>query len=276
MIEIKEVFTKKDSCDFLDLPKRLFANHPNFVCPLDTDIENTFAPDKNPLFKNGEAARFLAVDGAGRVVGRVAVFIDRRMVGTFDCPTGGMGFFDCWEDEKTAFRLFETCQNWLTERGMEAMNGPINFGENHRFWGLYRSGDSPPVFGYFYHPPYYRAFFENYGFREYFNQEFMCADIRNFDFVERVVPGYESLMADKDFSCKHIGEVGEAQFTADFCAVYNRAWAIHTHFVPMQPSRFSSMLKKLKPVFDEELFWIAYHADRPIGIYLMLRDLNPF
>jgi hypothetical protein len=90
------------------------------------------------------------------------------------------------------------------------------------------------------------------------------------------VPGYEALMADEKFSCNHIGEVGEARFTADFCEVYNKAWATHTHFAPMQEHRFAALLRKLKPVFDDELFWVAYHAEKPIGIYLMLRDLNPF
>ncbi len=276
MVTTKEVLSKNDRREFLDLPKRLFAGHPNFVSPLDSDIENTFDPAKNPLFKNGSAIRFITLDEKGKTVGRAAAFIDNRTVKTFDCPTGGMGFFDCTEDQKTAFQLFETCQNWLAERGIEAMNGPINFGENHRFWGLCRSGESPPVFGQFYHPNYYHDFFENYGFCEYFNQEFMRADITNFDFLERVLPGYETLMMDKNFSCKHIGEIGEAKFTTDFCEVYNRAWVIHTHFTPMKTERFSSLLKKLRPIFDNELFWVAYHSDEPIGIYLMLRDLNPF
>lgn len=276
MITIKEVMSGQDRRAFLDLPKRLFRDHKNFVCPLDSDIENTFDPAKNHLFKNGEATRFLAQDTTGKTVGRVAVFIDHRTCGTFDCPTGGMGFFDSENDEKTAFLLFEACQNWLAERGMEAMNGPINFGENHRFWGLYRSGDGPPVYGHFYHPPYYLAFFENFGFHEYFNQAFMSADIRNFEFVERVLPSYEALMQDENFSCKHIGEVGEAKFTADFCKVFNAAWAIHTHFTPMKVARFAALLKKLRPVLDNDLFWVAYHGEKPIGIYLMLRDLNPF
>jgi len=36
--------------------------------------------------------------------------------------------------------LFDTAKDWLTERGMEAMDGPVNFGENLINWGLLAEG----------------------------------------------------------------------------------------------------------------------------------------
>ena len=47
-----------------------------------------------------------------------------------------MGFFECINDESVAFAMFDKCKAWLQERGMEAMDGPINFGERDRWWGL--------------------------------------------------------------------------------------------------------------------------------------------
>ena len=32
--------------------------------------------------------------------------------------------------------LFDTAREWLKSRGMEAMDGPINFGETDKYWGL--------------------------------------------------------------------------------------------------------------------------------------------
>jgi hypothetical protein len=50
------------------------------------------------------------------------------------------------------------------------MDGPINFGENDNFWGLLVEGFTPPSYGMNYNPPYYKAFFEDYGFETEYEQ----------------------------------------------------------------------------------------------------------
>ncbi|MEZ4904069.1 MAG: hypothetical protein R2822_21140 [Spirosomataceae bacterium] len=154
------------------LPVRLYQGNPYWIRPLDKDVEDTFNPEKNKSFKNGEAMRWIAVDDTGQTVGRIAAFINQNTVSKGnDQPTGGMGFFECIEDETVAFALFDTCKNWLSEQGMEAMDGPINFGDRDRFWGLLTEGfDKEPLYGMGYHFVYYQDFFEKYGFEIYFNQ----------------------------------------------------------------------------------------------------------
>ena len=42
--------------------------------------------------------------------------------------------------------LFDVAKHWLMQRGVEAMDGPINFGERDRWWGLVTEGfQEPPV-----------------------------------------------------------------------------------------------------------------------------------
>ena len=54
--------------------------------------------------------------------------------------------------------------------GMEAMDGPVNFGENLINWGLLVKGFEPQGFGMPYNKPYYQGLFEAYGFQVYFEQ----------------------------------------------------------------------------------------------------------
>jgi len=54
---------------------------------------------------------------------------------------------------------------------MEAMDGPINFGETDKYWGLLVEGFSHPSYEISYNPPYYQLLFESYGFQTYYNQE---------------------------------------------------------------------------------------------------------
>jgi hypothetical protein len=48
---------------------------------------------------------------------------------------------------------------------MEAMDGPINFGERDTWWGLVTEGFHEPLYRMNFNAPYYRELFENYGFR---------------------------------------------------------------------------------------------------------------
>ena len=66
--------------------------------------------------------------------------------------------------------LFDVAKHWLIQRGMEAMDGPINFGERDTWWGLVTEGFHEPMYRMNFNPPYYQQLFENYGFRVFFQQ----------------------------------------------------------------------------------------------------------
>src|SRR6056297_689228 len=169
--QIVEVNSDKRRKEFLELPVRLYKNEENWIRPLDNDIEDVFDPSKNKFFRNGDANRWLLLDNDDNTIGRVAAFYDKKTAGTYEQPTGGMGFFECINDKEGAFMLFNTCKEWLEARGMEAMDGPINFGDRDRWWGLLVDGyDYPPNYCMPYNFPYYKEFFEEYGFKNFFNQ----------------------------------------------------------------------------------------------------------
>ena len=140
-MKIAEVARPSDIREFLDLPVRLYKGNPHWIRPLDKDIESVFDPEKNKSFRDGQCARWILRDDAGLVIGRVSAFILNKIVHKGnDQPTGGMGFFECIENEEAAKILFEQCKSWLQARGMEAMDGPINFGSREKWWGLLVEG----------------------------------------------------------------------------------------------------------------------------------------
>ncbi len=106
----------------------------------------------------------------GTLIGRVAAFYSREKAGAEKIPSGGLGHFECINDQDAAFMLFDAAKNWLRTKGLKAMDAPVNFGENDNNWGLLVDGFTHPGFGMPYNFPYYRSLFENYGFRIYFRQ----------------------------------------------------------------------------------------------------------
>jgi hypothetical protein len=170
--------------------------------------------------------------------------------------------------------LFDTAREWLRERGMEAMDGPINFGETDKYWGLLVEGFTHPSFEISYNPPYYQGLFERYGFRTWFRQEGFHYDLtKPLDERFRKIAQW---VADKPgYEFRHFTWKEQDKFIADFAEVFNEAWAsFKANFEPLEPDYIKSTLKKAKAILDEEFIWLAYFEGKPIAIYLQFPDLN--
>src|SRR5688572_12797293 len=131
-----EVANAKQAREFINLPKQLYKNDPLWICPLDSDIEAVFDPSRNIFFSHGVCTRWLLKDKNDSTIGRIAAFVNNEKAHKNPQPTGGVGFFECINDIQAAHFLFDTAKAWLKSKGMQAMDGPINFGENDKYWGL--------------------------------------------------------------------------------------------------------------------------------------------
>jgi len=87
--------------------------------------------------------------------------------------------------KKQPICFFDTALNWLKERGMEAMDGPVNFGERDKNWGVLIDGFAQQNYGMLYNAPYYQKLYENYGFGYTSNNTLSGEMYRNEDFEPR-------------------------------------------------------------------------------------------
>ncbi len=270
-MKVISVTSKPQQREFLDFPSRIFKDDPHYIRPLDPDVEQVFDPAKNIFFKSGTCERFLFQNSAGQTVGRLAVFTNKKYRQAQ--PTGGIGFFDCVDDQATANFMFDYAKEWLQKRGMEAMDGPINFGERDRFWGLLIEGFTEPLYGMNYHAPYYRQLFENYGFQVYFNQ--LCFGRQVHDPVaQNFMDMHARLSKQPNIRALPLKKNNLDQFAADFAHVYNKAWAQHGEGKQMSELQAKKMFRSLKPAINEHISWFVYDQDEPIAMWLNIPDLN--
>jgi hypothetical protein len=274
-MQIVEVKTAKDSNDFLLLPLKLYKNDPNWIRPLDQDIDAVFDRKKNKFFRHGECTRWLLKDHSGETIGRVAAFINKRLADKNDQPTGGIGFFECINNKDAAFLLFDTCKSWLKERGMEAMDGPVNFGERDSWWGLMVSGFHPPGYKMNYNPPYYQDLFETYGFKLYFKQ--ICYALKVADRpAEKFYLRHENIKKNPDYKAVYLEKNQLAKFAEDFRTIYNKAWVKHGVGKELESKQVQQLFKKMKPVMDEKIVWFVYYKNDPVAMWVNLPDLNQY
>ncbi len=272
-MKLVEVSGKKTRRQFLDFVERIYKDDSFYVRPLDSEVEAVFDPAQNGFFKHGEAVRWILVDEKEVVIGRVAAFINKNKAYTFQQPTGGMGFFECIQNRDAAFMLFDQARDWLAAREMKAMDGPVNFGENDVNWGLLVEGFTHPGFGMSYNPAYYRAFFEDYGFRFYFEQVSNHLDLTK-PFPDRFWKIAEWCMRKPELSFRHFTYKDADQCIRDMKEVYDDAWKFHENFTPMDISTLRKGLEKAKSFLDPELIWFVYHEQEPIAFLVQFPDVN--
>lgn len=274
-MKLIEVTTKEQIHEFLNFPVRLYKNEPHWIRPLDKDIESVFDREKNKTFRHGECIRWILADDKNETIGRVAAFINNKTVNKAnDQPTGGFGFFDCINDQKAAFFMFDACKEWLKARGMEAMDGPINFGSRDRWWGLLIEGfDRDPNYQCNYNFPYYKDFFEAYGFQVYFYQLMFWRTVMG-PLSQRLHEKAQLMAKDPDYEFRHLKK-SEVDKLADYMLeVYNKAWGKRGDNPEMTSAQAKLIVKQMKPIMDLKLLYFGFYKGTPVSFFLSLPEIN--
>ncbi len=270
---LTEVKSSSDEKDFLLLPLKIYKDDPNWIRPLDKDIKSVFDPAKNKFFRHGQCTRFLLKDDKDELIGRIAVFINEKTSKKETQPTGGIGFFDCINDKRAAHILFDQCKRWLMERGMEAMDGPINFGERDSWWGLIVNGFKPPLYKMNFNKPYYQELFESYGFKTYFEQWCYSLKVQT-QLSDKFLDRHAKVASDPDYHSEYLKKNQLEKYTEDFRIIYNKAWARHGGGKDLEPKQVKLLFNQMKPVIDEKVIWYVYYKNEPVAMWVNLPDIN--
>ena len=276
---LHEIKTKREIKQWLAFPSKLYKNDTHYVRPLDCEVEKVFDKEQNKLFRHGDATRYYLTDENDKIVGRIAVFYDEMTSKVYENEengqkTGGCGFFDCINDQKAADTLFDAAKNWLQERGFEAMDGPINFGDRDYFWGCLVEGFTDPIYNMPYNYPYYSQLFENYGFKDYFKQLTFHRNLTPGGFDPILHERADRIYQNPDYSFEILDKRKIDRYADDFLTIYNKAWGSIPGTAKLTRQHALALLNSLKPIIDPRLMHFAYYKGEPVGFFLMMIDLN--
>jgi hypothetical protein len=273
-MKLTEVIDKQTQKEFLEVPKLLYKNDPNWACPLDMEINNIFNSQKNSCFQHGDARRWVLKDVNGRLIGRIAAFYDKNKAYHNPQTTGGIGFFECINSQEAAFLLFDVAKDWLAKQGMQAMDGPINFGENFVHWGLLVEGFMAQGYGMPYNFPYYKEFFESYGFKTFFEM-YSFHDNFSRPYPAAMRAFGERFWKKPDYSFRHFEMKNAEQYLRDLVEMYNKIWSdFLENYTPLKFEDLNQIFQDAKSLLNEEFIWFGYHKGQPIGFLIVFPDIN--
>jgi hypothetical protein len=275
-MELIQIKDKTGAKDFVRVNIELNRKDPFYIRPLDSEIHEVFDPKKNKTFRHGECSRWILLDDHGKLIGRIAAFINKRYLNKGDeIPVGGIGFFDCINQQEAADKLFDVAKHWLIQRGVEAMDGPINFGERDKWWGLLTEGFQEPLYGMNYNPPYYKELFNTYGFKPFFRQICFGFDPKK-ELSAKYIKRHAEVAKDPGYKAEHIKKNALEKYAADFTEIYNKAYSGHGGLKEMKTEQTVLLFKKMKPLMDEKIVWFVYYRDKPIAMFINIPDLNQY
>jgi hypothetical protein len=256
---------------FVKFPWKVYTGDSNWVPPLISEMKSKFNHSKNPFFQYADVVPFIALR-AGKVVGRIAAILNTRHNEFHSEKTGFFGFFECVEDRDVAACLFAAAKQWLSERGMELIRGPVNFSSNDE-WGLLIDGfDDPPAIMMPYNPPYYPALLESCGLRKAKDLYAYAIDDTAV-MPEKVVRIAELVRKKTNITFRSINFARLNDEIEVLKSIYNSAWTLNWGFYPMTEEEFDYMAKELKRFAVPDLILIAEVDGKPAGFSLTLPDI---
>ena len=264
--------TKRELREFLRFPWIVQGSDPAWVPPLLIDQAARFK--KNfPFYEHGEVESWLARSPEGRIVGRISAITNRLHNEFNHDKIGFFGFFETVNDPAVAQALLDTSSQWLKERGMDTIRGPMNFSTNDECGMLLEGFDTPPAIMMLHNPAYYNTLMEACGFvkaRDLYAYQMFEGQLS--ERVTALVPKLSERLKIRirPFNKKDFwGEVKRIE------ELYNQAWEANWGFVPMTHRELKLMAQTLKLVYDPRLISFAETLEgKTVGFSLALPDVH--
>lgn len=274
-LEIVPVQSPADLRAFIDLPWKIYREHPNWVPPLKKVVRRMLDPLEHPYWKFSERILLLARRNS-ETVGRIAGIVDNNYNRYQKTGMGIWGFFECENDLDAAQGLFSSVEDWVSGKGMTYLCGPFNPSTNYEIGMLTEGFEHLATFMMPYNPPYYVELAEKCGLRKEKDLFSYIVD-RNWqspEWMERIA---ERLKKDGRFTIRtHSRKTSSVEeVVALIRKIYDECWSDNWGFVPTTDGEVSELAWNLEKFADEDLIFFVYFNEEPIGAALMVPDINP-
>lgn len=273
-VRVVPVQGRSERRSFLTLPERLYKDEPAWVPPLLLDLKDLLNPDKHPFHQHADVQYFLALQGE-EVVGRIAAIVNHQYVSFHNEPIGFFGFFESVDDLAVASALLSTAEQWVAERGMAQIRGPMNFSTNEMCGLLVDAFEHPPMLMMPYNQRYYASLIEGTGYTKAKDLLAYLIDVRaDATPPARLVRGVERLRRSQQVSIRPIDmRRFEAEIKQLF-GIYQQSWQSNWGFVPVTAEELEHFVKQVHWIADPKLCLIAEVEDEIVGFALALPDYN--
>jgi len=274
-IEIRQIITKFDKRKFLLFPWKIYRGDPLWVPPILSDRKKTIDPKSGVFFQRGEA-EFFAAYLNGEMVGTICTAVDHKANQAVNKKECVIGFFECEQDQRIAFALFDHAIQWAKDHNLVSLYGPFNLDYEDAYGILIEGRDRPPAILCGHTKKYYQGFFEAYGFQPARGDNLAYGrDLTlQTESLERIFSYAEIVRKRKKFV---IRSADFQQWRREIDHVYQLINPCLQHLPGHTPWRKEALQDLLMPfvkIADPALILFAEKEQKPIGFFPAIPNFN--
>jgi len=186
------------------------------------------------------------------------------------------GFFECFNDQEVADRLFDTAVNWVRKKDLTRITGPFHQDYDSAYGVLIEGRDRPPAISCGHTPKYYEKLVTHYGFTPLRPDNIAFAvditeDTREFQLLHKLA----NKAAERGTAVIREGRLEAWDQEADRVHyLLNRALAHLDDFVGWDREALDDTLAPFKEFADPYLILFADGDEQTVGFFPGIPNLN--
>lgn len=273
-MKLHPVTTRKDLAAFIALPYQLYKHDPVWIPPLRDEQRGQFEPKRNPLLNHCEWQLFLLKE-QGKVIGRIAAFIDLLAMDFWKERIGLFGYFECIQEAEAGRLLLDAARAWLVSKNCTAMRGPWSFVSQE--WGSVVEGFTPsPVVMGPYNPPSYNDTYTRFGLNKV--KDLLCwyvSAAEGYKIPERILRLTEAVQKRYNVRIRPLDMKRYDEEVKIIIELANSTIIDNWGYSPVTEAEVQAMAHDMKPLIQPKGVLFAEDAEgKPIGFAITLPDVN--
>lgn len=247
---------------------------PGYVPPLDLEQNDLLNPRKSGTFRHASIQYFLAWRH-GKPCGRIAAIHDPIAITAWGSATGAFGALDAIPDKEIVHALLNTARQWLRERGLHAMRGPLTLGYHGESGIMVEGQGELPMIATPWHPAALHLHLESWGLEKVQDLLTYRLPLNEATDNAHIVPaalqpgtGKLGDVTIERLSKKQIARQGEV-----LRGLYNDGWNGTFNFVPLQSYEMESLINQLKPILRPEHYVQIDKGGVPVAMALAIPNM---
>jgi len=277
MLTVKKVDldSKSEVKQFVQFQYDLYKDCPQFCPPFRADITLMMNKKKHPFYEHSDGEFFIA-ERDGRIVGRIAVFVNTLFNEYHKVKKGQFYFFDSIDDQEVANELFSNAFNYCRQQGIEQLVGPKGLSAFDGYGILYKGFEHHQMMTMMnYNYSYYPKLLESIGFEK--EVDFASCYLTKDSFVlpEKIREVARRVIERGKFKILEFKNKAQIRAMADeIGAAYNNTFINNWEYYPMTKGEIKLLASNLIDVINPRLIKIITYDTKIVGFLVAFPDIT--
>lgn len=237
---------------------------------------------RNPFFDHAQIKYFIAFKNK-MPAGRIMAFIDYNYNKAYNKNVGIIGCFESIEERDVAFSLFESAIKYFRANRCDCIMGPAKFNASGEIGLLIDGFEFKPYVLEPYNAPYYKDFFESFGFKkenDWFSvntDNFLSSSYMDkFERIQNLINGNRRGNILNGFNIRNADFKKLDDEIEIIKKLYNKIWneGNHPQQLELTDDEFRVLAAGIKSISVEDFIFIAEKDGNPVGVSVNIPDIN--